>query len=90
MVGTELEEQVAAIWSGALESTQQVRPEDNFFRLGGDSVSATIVLFKVNEQFGIELDPSSLFEAAALTDFCDRIRQAGCATGAANGEPHAR
>jgi myxalamid-type nonribosomal peptide synthetase MxaA len=73
MMVNEMEDKVAAIWAGVLEATGEIRPEDNFFELGGDSLAATIVLFQINEELGVELAPTSLLDAPTLTDFCALI-----------------
>jgi acyl carrier protein len=53
--------------------TGEIRREDNFFELGGDSLAATIVLFQINEQLGVELASASLLETPAFADFCALI-----------------
>jgi hypothetical protein len=73
---------VAAAWREAFET--EVAPEDDFFALGGDSMSALCVLDRLSERLRIpnELAPVVLvgvFEHPALRDFAawGRIVEAG-------------
>ena len=75
-MSNDMDSKVAAIWADVLEAPRQLRPEDNFFELGGDSLAATIVLFQVNEQLGVELAPASLLDAPVLSKFCALIAAA--------------
>lgn len=61
--------EVAAIWADVLQLASPPGPEDNFFSLGGDSLLMTMVLFRVNQQFQIELPPVALLEAPELGTF---------------------
>ncbi len=61
--------EIAAIWADVLQLTAVPGPEDNFFSLGGDSLLMTMVLFRVNEAFHIELPPVALLEAPELGAF---------------------
>ncbi len=61
--------EIAAIWADVLQLTSPPAPEDNFFSLGGDSLLMTMVLFRVNETFHIELPPVALIDAPELGAF---------------------
>jgi acyl carrier protein len=80
MTRTEMEGRIAAIWGDVLEVAKPVRPEDSFFALGGDSLTATIVLFQVNQQLGVGLALTSLMETASLGEFCTRVEAAQVST----------
>jgi amino acid adenylation domain-containing protein len=58
---TEVEEIVAGIWATLL-GVLQVGRYDNFFQLGGHSLSATQVVTRVREALHVELTVRSLFE----------------------------
>lgn len=61
--------EIAAIWADVLQLTRVPAPADNFFSLGGDSLLMTMVLFRVNQAFGIELPPVALLETPELGAF---------------------
>ncbi len=64
----DLEARIAAIWCEVLE-VEHVASEDNFVRLGGDSIGAVVCLQEVQQQLGRRLslaeflDPSMTLRA---------------------------
>ena len=62
---TPVEEELAQIWSKVL-SLEQVGIHDNFFDLGGHSLSATQVISLVRQAFHLDLPLLSLFEAPTV------------------------
>ncbi|HBL28773.1 MAG TPA: non-ribosomal peptide synthetase, partial [Acidobacteria bacterium] len=62
---TPVEEIVAGLWSEVL-GTPRIGPEDNFFQLGGHSLSGAQVVSRLREVFRIELPLRTLFEAPTL------------------------
>jgi acyl carrier protein len=69
---TEIEKVVSEIWADVLQR-DSIRPEDDFFEQGGDSLMTMMVLFQVNDTLHIELPPGVLFEAPTLRQFCHVI-----------------
>ncbi|QDY37991.1 non-ribosomal peptide synthetase [Pseudomonas putida] len=65
---SELEQQIATIWAEVLK-LDQVGVTDNFFVLGGHSLSATQVIVRVREATGIDATLKALFEQPRLEDF---------------------
>jgi acyl carrier protein len=73
---TRTEQGLAAIWADALgKDANEMRPDDDFVNLGGDSLDAAECLLKVHETFGVELpvglvlgDSASLRSVAARID----------------------
>lgn len=61
--------EIAAIWTDLLQLERAPAPADNFFSLGGDSLLMAMVLFRVNQAFGIELPPVALLETPDLGAF---------------------
>jgi phthiocerol/phenolphthiocerol synthesis type-I polyketide synthase E len=53
---------MCAIWSEVLGT--QVEPEDDFFALGGDSLSAMNIEVLVEKKLGLSIDFRSFFNAA--------------------------
>jgi amino acid adenylation domain-containing protein len=62
-----LEEQLAKIWCDVL-GLEQVSVADNFFDLGGHSLSATRLLALIEETFKVELPLRLFFESATIED----------------------
>ncbi|HZI15394.1 MAG TPA: amino acid adenylation domain-containing protein, partial [Myxococcus sp.] len=76
------EETLAAIWRQVL-GLQQVGVEDNFFALGGDSISSLQVVAKAR-QAGLSLTPKHLFQHQTVAQLA-RAVAAGGATPSAQG-----
>ncbi|MDX6669596.1 MAG: hypothetical protein QOK04_2976, partial [Solirubrobacteraceae bacterium] len=58
---SEAERRLAAIWSHAFE-LERVGPDDDFFALGGDSLTAAVIAAGVHAAFGVELDLRAVVE----------------------------
>jgi acyl carrier protein len=70
----EIEKTLASIWEKVLD----VRPvgiHDNFFDLGGHSLSATQVISQVIKQFQLELPLQSLFQSPTVAKMAAVITQ---------------
>jgi amino acid adenylation domain-containing protein len=63
----ELEEMVAAIWAEAL-GIPQVRANDNFFDLGGHSLSALKAAFKLQQVFQMEFPLQTFIQTPVLRE----------------------
>ena len=71
---TPTEEHLAAIWAELL-GLKQVGVTENFFALGGNSLLAVRVLWRVQEAFHIELPLSALFEAPTIAEIALKLVQ---------------
>ncbi|HEY1938762.1 MAG TPA: amino acid adenylation domain-containing protein [Candidatus Angelobacter sp.] len=69
----DLETVVAAIWAEVLK-LEQVGRHDDFFALGGQSLLALRVLFRVNDCFQTELSVPVLLEHSVLREFAQKLR----------------
>jgi syringomycin synthetase protein SyrE len=69
----DLEAALAAIWAEMLK-LEQVGRHDDFFALGGQSLLALRVLFRVNDCFRTELSVSTLLEHSLLMEFAQKLR----------------
>ena len=75
-------EQRLATVIGALLGVARVGPEETFFELGGNSLSASRLLLRIREEFAVELPMGALFGSptlrgmAALIDGAPRTSQA--------------
>ncbi|MEQ4724231.1 amino acid adenylation domain-containing protein [Nonomuraea sp. B19D2] len=73
------EQAVAGIWSEVL-GLSGLGPGDDFFALGGHSLSATRVGMRVQEIFGIELPLHRLFTATTIESLAAVVREAVAAS----------
>ena len=82
---TPLEETLAGIWEEVL-GLPRVGTEDDFFALGGHSLSATRATARIRSLLGVELRPRALFDAPTVSRLAARIA-AGGAAGQGNESP---
>ncbi|OKI71751.1 non-ribosomal peptide synthetase [Micromonospora sp. CB01531] len=73
-----VETAVAALWSELL-GVPEIRREDNFFALGGDSLVATRLLARLREAGIARAELHHLFHARDLAGFAARLRTDGTA-----------
>lgn len=78
------EEVIAGLFAEVL-GLDRVGPDDDFFVLGGDSLSATRLVARISAALGTAVPLRSLFEAAQPAALAERIAAAGTADGAAPG-----
>jgi acyl-CoA synthetase (AMP-forming)/AMP-acid ligase II len=71
---TVVQEAVLRIWQEVLH-IDGIGIGDNFFAVGGDSLSATRFISRVNSQFGLRMSLRSAFETPRLVDFAQRIEE---------------
>ncbi len=69
------EECVKKVWMSILH-INNVAADQNFFELGGDSLLMIDMLFQLNEELKVEVDPTFLFEDASLSGFSRLVHQA--------------
>jgi glycopeptidolipid biosynthesis protein len=65
---TKTERTIAGVWAEVLPLKEQVRPEDNFFTLGGTSIDMVMALFRMSEEFRIKLPDSAIFDAPSVRE----------------------
>lgn len=63
---------IAAAWCEVL-SLSSVKPEDDFFSLGGHSLRATAVMARLRQAFGVELPLRLIFESPVLQELTQAI-----------------
>jgi amino acid adenylation domain-containing protein len=64
---------LATIWANVL-SRDRVSVDDNFFALGGHSLTAIRIASKVQEAFGIEFPIRLLFEKPTIAELCEAVQ----------------
>ena len=65
-------EALIGLWEEVLGKSG-VNESSNFFAFGGDSLQMMIMLFRVQEAFGVEITPDVLFEKPTLGEFTSHI-----------------
>jgi acyl carrier protein len=63
---------MASIWREILD-VATVGPDDDFFDLGGHSISALQTVHRVFDEFGVEVTIDDLFTFPTLASFTQRI-----------------
>lgn len=66
--------ELTAIWSRLLE-VKEVALDDDFFRLGGDSLLAARLVMRVREVFKVNFPVYSLYQAGTLRTFIEVVRR---------------
>ncbi|MCW2526647.1 MAG: AMP-dependent synthetase and ligase [Pseudonocardiales bacterium] len=69
---TEWENQVCQLWTDVLQ-LDEVRVDDDFFDLGGDSLSAEELMARLGALHGIEADSRVLLEASTVREFAAKV-----------------
>ncbi|TMR11491.1 non-ribosomal peptide synthetase, partial [Nonomuraea zeae] len=67
------EEALCRIWSEVL-AIDPVGVEDNFFDLGGDSISSVRVVSRMRGAFGVDISPKDLFDRPRIAALAERIQ----------------
>jgi amino acid adenylation domain-containing protein len=65
---------LAGIWAEVL-NVDRVSVDDDFFELGGHSLLATQLISRLRDAFGMDFSLRTLFEAATVASFAERILQ---------------
>ncbi|WP_229929002.1 non-ribosomal peptide synthetase [Kitasatospora xanthocidica] len=71
---TPAEQLIAAVWADVL-GVPEVSADDNFFHLGGDSLTAVRVVGRVFDVFGM-VSPYTIFDAPTLAEFAAAVSSA--------------
>jgi acyl carrier protein len=67
---------IADIWSDVL-ATPAIGPGDDFFDLGGNSLDAMMILSRIEDVFGVELDMEELVRHSTVEAFGRRLEELG-------------
>ncbi len=72
-----LEERLAELFAAAVGAgAGPVGRHDSFFALGGDSLLATRTVYRLREEFGVDLPLGEFFAAATVAELAERIERA--------------
>ena len=69
---TPAQEGLVRIWTEVLE-LEPIGIRDNFFALGGHSLSAVVVLTRIQADFGVTLPLQTIFEAPTVAELATRL-----------------
>ncbi|MEU5635039.1 phosphopantetheine-binding protein [Streptomyces rishiriensis] len=69
---TPTESRVADIWSEVLQH-DHFGPDDNFFAVGGHSMFATLVTYRLRDVWGVEFPLSLIFEHSTVRELASVI-----------------
>ena len=61
----EVQTRLEAIWSEILQ-VEDIRDEDSFFALGGNSLMATLLLARITDEFGVDLSVQKFFREPSI------------------------
>jgi acyl carrier protein len=68
----EQEQEIADIWQNLL-GIEQVGIHDDYFELGGDSLLATQIIYRIRERFNVEISLDKFFEDVSVTALAERV-----------------
>jgi L-aminoadipate-semialdehyde dehydrogenase len=90
---SDTEKEVASIWGSLIPTIDErtISPDDSFFDIGGHSILAQQMLFKVNRKWtGLNINMSVVFQNSSLKAFAAQIdRRLSGANGEVNGHADA-
>ena len=69
----EISGKLAAIWAEVLGVP--VAPADDFFALGGDSISATHIMHMASESFGVELSIVLIISHTTVVELAAEVKR---------------
>ncbi len=69
---TETQRVVAAIWADVLKKGS-FELDDDFFEIGGNSMTATLVTYGLRDKFGVEFPLMLIFENATVVELAEAI-----------------
>ncbi len=67
---SKLDQELASIWMEVL-AVEVINPEDDFFDMGGNSLTALRILSRVQDAFSVEIAVSVLAGAPRFEDFAE-------------------
>ena len=82
---TELEQDLAAIWCDLL-GLDRIGRNDNFFDLGGHSILAAQIIYRIQQQFQTSLPYQAFFDSPTIADVCELLAQ--CQSGSDRDDEH--
>ncbi|MEW9698048.1 amino acid adenylation domain-containing protein [Paenibacillus sp. SI8] len=72
---SEVEVRLMLIWQELL-SVNLMSPKMNFFDLGGHSLKASLLLYKIQKEFSVDINIKDIFECPTVSEQADLIKRA--------------
>ncbi|QEV02606.1 acyl carrier protein [Streptomyces viridifaciens] len=72
---TSVQERLAQLWTARLEISP-IGLDDDFFELGGDSLTAAELQGDIDKEFGVEVSATTLFLSPTITELTQVIEEA--------------
>lgn len=69
---TETEKLIAEVWTQVLK-VDRIGADDNFFDLGGHSLSAVQVTFQIQKKFGVNIPLQKFFDSPTISSLANKI-----------------
>jgi amino acid adenylation domain-containing protein len=74
--GTEVEKKLAALWAEVLGiETSTIGTDDDFFRRGGHSLNAILLVSRIHKELQVKIQLTDLFETPNIRELAKYIRQ---------------
>lgn len=70
----DLAEELARMWESLL-GVEKVNPDDDFFEVGGNSITAVRLVPLISSRFGVEPDIGVIFDHPTPADLADALHQ---------------
>lgn len=70
---TATERSIADLWNEVLRSEAPPTLTDNFFAIGGDSMSMITLEFRIQEELGVDLAPGAILSAPTLRELSSLV-----------------
>jgi thioesterase domain-containing protein/acyl carrier protein len=71
-----IELRMVQIWENLLH-IHPIKPDQNYFELGGDSLRAVQLFGQIEKEFNVKLSIATLFRAQTISELCNLIREHG-------------
>jgi acyl-CoA synthetase (AMP-forming)/AMP-acid ligase II/acyl carrier protein len=71
---TPVEEEILSIWQESL-GVEKIGVQDDFLALGGDSIQAARILFRVNERFSMDVQISDIFTTSTVASMANLVQE---------------
>jgi len=74
-------ERTIAQWWRELLGSEVLTPQSDFFRMGGQSLTAVRLFAKIRKTYGVQLSPGAIYESPTIEKLAQRLRESISPTG---------
>jgi fengycin family lipopeptide synthetase D len=72
--GDDIEKRLVEIWTGILKQPGEISIDDNFFRMGGHSLTATILVSRIHKAFDVKVPLQEIFRSPFIREIARYIK----------------